>query len=85
MLSHQMVHFMLADVTWCGCGVEVWDRLEHGVHAIGLLFVLRYGLWCNLFKGFSRSSLGFSLVLVICNSSPGSRGGGFWGLALAVR
>ena len=72
-----MVHCMLADVTWCGCGVEAWERLEHGLHVIGLIVVLRYGLWRSLFKGFSCSSLGFSLALVICNGSPGLLGGNF--------
>ena len=77
MLSHQMVHCMLNDVIWCGCGVGAWERLEHGIHAIGLIFVLRYGPWRSLLKGFSCSSLGFSLELVICNVSPGSLGGDF--------
>ena len=77
MYSHEMVHCVLADVTWCGCGVEAWERLENGLHEIGLIFVLRDGLWRSLFKGFSRSSLGFSLVSIICNGSPGSLGGKF--------
>ena len=68
---------MLNDVTWCGCGVGAWERLEHGLHAIGLIFVLCYGLWRSLLKGFSCSSLGFYLALVICNGSPGSLGGYF--------
>ena len=77
MPSHQMVHCMLADVTWCGCGVEAWERLEHVLHAICLIFVLRDGLWRSLFKGFSCSSLGFYLASIICNGSPGSLGGDF--------
>ena len=68
---------MLADVTRCGCGVEAWERLENGLHAIDLIVVFCYGLWRSLFKGFSRSSLGFSLALVICNGSLGSLGGDF--------
>ena len=70
-----MVHFMLADVTRCGCGEEAWERLENGFHAIGLIVVLRDGLWRSLFKGFSRSYLGFSLALVILNGSLGLLGG----------
>ena len=72
-----MVHCVLDDVTRCGCGVEVWERLENALHAIGLIFILRDGLWRSLFKGFSRSSLGFSLAWIICNGSPGSLGGDF--------